>query len=145
VCVHVKSSFRANSSICGALIKNLHLYARRHGYGLLLFNRNCAEPAGRSVLWSKFPALAYALARAWTPFVWWHDADSLFVDTERSLASLRPRHEASMTIAGDFNCFVNSGHLMLRKSQWSRGFLERGRASAARRRMRLHALSRADA
>eukprot|EP00966_Prymnesium_polylepis_P236294 5464451-Prymnesium_polylepis.2 len=72
-----------------------------------LWDVNNAPP--RHVLWSKIPALRYALETVTTEFVWWQDADSLFVDRTRSLESLKPRGGGKdLTISGDHTCFINS-------------------------------------
>ena len=93
--------------ICDAQRANMEYYARSHGYGLLLWDVNNAHP--RHVLWSKIPALRHALETVTTEFVWWQDADSLFVDRTRSLESLKPRGGGKdLTISGDHTCFINS-------------------------------------
>ena len=142
VCVQLTRSFRGGNSICSvrvrsnpstrrhpidarghtsaqALLRNIKGYAERHGYGVLFFDKNVGESSDRHVLWSKIPALYYALAHLSTPYLWWQDADSLFVLPERSLEHLKPRLPKSLTIAGDHNCYINSGHFMLRNSSWT--------------------------
>jgi len=52
------------------------------------------------------------------------DADSLFMDLSRPLSVLFPRGTASVSFAGDFNCFLNSGHMLFRNSAWSDQFLK---------------------
>ena len=148
VCVQLTRSFRGGDSICRvrahyrhvdllrtlispsitavhrlprsqALIRNIKEYAIQHGYGVMIWNRNNAESSDRHVLWSKIPALYYALVHLPTPYLWGQDADSLFVLPQRSLEFLKPKHGRSLTIAGDHNCYINSGHFMLRNTSWT--------------------------
>lgn len=111
------------TSMCRVMLQNCKLYARQHGYGLMAWDFNLAQP--RSVLWSKIPALSYALQQASTRFVWWQDGDSLFVDMQKPLTSMLPAGNATLTISGDAYCYLNSGHFMIRRGSWSAQFLQR--------------------
>jgi hypothetical protein len=106
------------------VLRNLRDYARRHGYGVLQWDKSPCESSGRHVLWSKIPALYYALVHLPTSYLWWQDADSLFVLPERSLEFLKPQHGSSLTIAGDHNCYINTGHFMLANTSWTYQFLD---------------------
>ena len=117
--MHVALLLKQADTPSQALLRNIKTYAERHGYGILFFDKNVGESSDRHVLWSKIPALYYALAHLSTPYLWWQDADSLFVLPERSLESLKPTLPKSLTIAGDHNCYINSGHFMLRNSSWT--------------------------
>ena len=109
--------------VCKLLRQNCLTFARLHGYGLLLWDTNNAAP--RHVLWSKIPSLSYALRTVETEYVWWQDADSLFVNPSQDLEALKPAAGLSLTISGDYMCFINSGHLMLRNNAWSLAWLDR--------------------
>mmetsp|Transcript_32225 Transcript_32225/g.94797 ORF Transcript_32225/g.94797 Transcript_32225/m.94797 type:complete len:393 (-) Transcript_32225:200-1378(-) len=129
VCVGITRSFKGSTIVCSAVLRNIRDYARKHGYGVLFFDKNIGDSSDRHVLWAKIPALYYGFAHLSTPYLWWQDADSLFVLPERSLANLKPRpnnrgRARSLTIAGDHNCYINSGHFMLRKSHWTDQFLD---------------------
>ena len=120
VCIGANSEWR---QMCELMLNNSAVYAGLHGYGLMAWSINVAEP--RHVLWSKIPALLYAVREATTSFVWWQDADSLFVSPHRTLRSLLPSGNTSLTISGDYYCYINSGHLMMRRNAWSATFLQR--------------------
>jgi hypothetical protein len=55
--------------MCELMVQNCAEYAQLHGYGLMAWSINVAMP--RAVLWSKIPALLYAVREASTRFVWW--------------------------------------------------------------------------
>ena len=120
VCTPFGSQWRY---ICDVVIENCVQYAKLHGYGMMAWSINVAME--RAVLWSKIPALMYAVREASTRFVWWQDADSLFVNPFQSLLPLVPKGSTSLTISGDYYCYVNSGHLMMRRNAWSSAFLQR--------------------
>jgi hypothetical protein len=130
VCTNDTRGFhgRGQDILCSCLRRNVRSYAMRHGYGAVIFDSNPATP--RHVLWSKIPALYYVLQELNRPYVWWHDADSMFVDVDRSLEGFKPAPQSgsvgghpSLTIAGDTHCFINIGHMMLRRSAWVKHLL----------------------
>ena len=115
---------KAWRTICAVLMGNVEAYARVHGYGVVAFDQNNAAP--RPIYWAKVPALLAVQTLVRTEFLWWQDADSLFILPSRSLEGLKPREGRSMTISGDYNCYINTGHMMMRNNAWSTGFLRQG-------------------
>eukprot|EP00434_Breviolum_minutum_P039588 symbB.v1.2.035158.t1/scaffold4674.1/size36665/2 len=111
------------ATICRVAHENFQRYCQDHGYQLIFHNTAPSGLAGRDAAWGKVLALQAALSQPNVDYVFWMDGDSLFMNQDRSLEELIPSGENQLTMAGDHNCFLNSGHLMLKKGNWTENFL----------------------
>lgn len=111
------------ATICRVAHKNFQRYCQDHGYQLIFQNTTPSGLAGRDAAWGKVLALQAALSQPNVDYVFWMDGDSLFMNQDRSLEELIPSGENQLTMTGDHNCFLNSGHLMLKKGNWTENFL----------------------
>ena len=113
------------ATICRVAHKNFQRYCQDHGYQLIFQNTTPSGLAGRDAAWGKVLALQAALSQPNVDYVFWMDGDSLFMNQDRSLEELIPSGENQLTMTGDHNCFLNSGHLMLKKGNWTENFLNK--------------------
>ncbi len=113
------------ATICRVARENFQRYSEDHGYQLIFHNKAPSGLAGRDAAWGKVLALQAALSQPSVDYVFWMDGDSLFMNQDRSLEALIPTGENQLTMTGDRNCFLNSGHLMLKKGNWTEDFLNK--------------------
>ena len=59
------------------------------------------------------------MREASTQYVWWQDADSIFPSPWQRLKQFLPNANSSITISGDYYCYINSGHIMMRRDEWT--------------------------
>jgi len=111
----------------GKIVDNHKEYAAYHGYEYLLFD-NVRVPGFRHLAnpnpdprWIMLEALQSSLGSS--DFVFWIDADSAFVEIRRNLSDVLPTGSKSLTFTGDPNDLCNTGHLLVRNTAFSRGFL----------------------
>jgi len=116
----------AYAEICETARKNFKDYSDRHGYRLFFHDheKDSWKTEGRGPKWHKIRAVEEALQTEGIEYVFWMDADSLFLNASISLNSVLPSSGKQMTIAGDHNVFFNSGHFVLRNGQWAKDFLK---------------------
>jgi len=79
----------------------------------------------RSPHWNKIPVIQKHLARADVDFVFWMDADSIFMNMDTPLDDfIVPGKD--LVFSCDTNCwvFLNNGHMMIRNTPWSKSTLE---------------------
>eukprot|EP00928_Gymnodinium_smaydae_P013350 TRINITY_DN14874_c1_g2_i4.p1 TRINITY_DN14874_c1_g2~~TRINITY_DN14874_c1_g2_i4.p1 ORF type:complete len:361 (+),score=37.11 TRINITY_DN14874_c1_g2_i4:46-1128(+) len=115
------------TQICEVAHRNFHEYSEHHGYRLFFHDKpfpSCVGCAGRSPAWHKIRALQDAMQQDGVNFVFWMDSDSLFMNLDKNLTDVLPSDGKEMAIVGDHNAFLNSGHLVLRNSEWSKSLLE---------------------
>ena len=109
--------------LCSLAKSNFETYTQIHGYKLSFVEELLEGTAGRSPQWIKILALRAAVRDPANSYAFWMDADSLFMDLTKPISSLFPRGTAHMSFAGDYNCFLNSGHMMFRCGDWAESFL----------------------
>mmetsp|Transcript_57579 Transcript_57579/g.162388 ORF Transcript_57579/g.162388 Transcript_57579/m.162388 type:complete len:474 (+) Transcript_57579:86-1507(+) len=91
-----------------------------HGYTYACFEENFA---GRSdPTWSKIP-IVQRLLREGAQYVFWMDADSLFIHDGVDLQWLCEL-DKDFAFAGDLNVVFNAGHFLARQSAWVTRFLD---------------------
>jgi len=115
------------STLCMLARRNFLKYAKRFGYKLFFHTRADYKASldGRRVPTLHKPlAVLDAFSVPGVEYVFWMDADSLFMNLETSLDDLRPSVGKEMVVVGDKNCFMNAGHFAIRNSAWSRSFLQ---------------------
>eukprot|EP00928_Gymnodinium_smaydae_P013353 TRINITY_DN14874_c1_g5_i1.p1 TRINITY_DN14874_c1_g5~~TRINITY_DN14874_c1_g5_i1.p1 ORF type:complete len:368 (+),score=39.44 TRINITY_DN14874_c1_g5_i1:68-1171(+) len=112
------------SQICKIAHNNFQQYSERHGYRLLFHDTVIPGCDGRSPAWHKVRALQDTMRQEGVEMVFWMDADSLFMNMDKPLADVLPSDGKEMSIVGDHNAFLNSGHFVLRNSEWSKRLLE---------------------
>lgn len=91
-----------------------------HGYTYACFEENFA---GRSdPTWSKIP-IVLRLLREGAQYVFWMDADSLFIHDGVDLQWMCDL-DTDFAFAGDLNVVFNAGHFLARRSTWVTKFLD---------------------
>jgi len=91
-----------------------------HGYTYACFEENIA---GRpDPTWSKIP-FVLRLLREGAEFVFWMDADSLFIHDGVDLQWACDL-DRDFVFAGDLNVVFNAGHFLARRGAWVEAFLE---------------------
>lgn len=110
-------------------ITNHREYARAHNYNHVFLGSDdwngfqpLKHPSFDDYAWIKVEAILGALED--TEFVFWVDADSVFVDMKKSLSDVLPRGTKSLTFTGDANDLCNSGHLIFRHTEFSKHFVQ---------------------
>lgn len=94
------------------------------GYDLIFHQEPLPGVESREAQWNKILAVQAAFEKPGIEYVFWMDSDSLFMNENLRLEALVPSGENQLTLSGDFNCFLNSGHLMMRKGNWTKNFLK---------------------
>lgn len=98
-------------------VPNKRRYAERHGYAYLE-EREVLDPS-RPAAWSKIPALLRHLPDY--DWIFWSDVDSLIMNPALPLESfLDPAYDM---VASEDPSGLNTGHFLLRRSEWSVRFL----------------------
>eukprot|EP00747_Dinoflagellata_sp_TGD_P179754 gnl/TRDRNA2_/TRDRNA2_31076_c0_seq1.p1 gnl/TRDRNA2_/TRDRNA2_31076_c0~~gnl/TRDRNA2_/TRDRNA2_31076_c0_seq1.p1 ORF type:complete len:402 (+),score=13.04 gnl/TRDRNA2_/TRDRNA2_31076_c0_seq1:57-1262(+) len=107
-----------------AIVQGNHKrYAEKHGYRYKMIHSSRAEDIadyskGRKGGWAKISFVKHVFdSEPMADYVFWMDADSLFVDVGRKLEDLA-------MLSGDFVCSgdgngINTGHMLIKKSLWS--------------------------
>eukprot|EP00440_Ansanella_granifera_P005816 gb/GFBE01006308.1/.p1 GENE.gb/GFBE01006308.1/~~gb/GFBE01006308.1/.p1 ORF type:complete len:579 (+),score=130.95 gb/GFBE01006308.1/:1-1737(+) len=108
--------------ICAAARRNFQRYCDYHGYQLFFHEETLA--GDRPNTWHKVTAIKDALTQDGVEHVFWMDADSLFMNFDRPLELLVPAQDKHLTFSGDKLCFLNAGHLMFSKSNWTLALLD---------------------
>ena len=108
--------------------KNQRVYARRHGYGYVKFDRSL-DPS-RPEEWSKIKALLEVLNDTNPCWLLWIDDDIIITDPQKPLTYFTDKygHGKDLIIARDAEYQrgvpFNNGIFLLRNSPWSREFLK---------------------
>lgn len=100
-------------------------YAKKHGYHL--FDGSDLVQKGRPAQWSKIKAVQRLLTEEKCDWVLWHDADTLFVNTQKKMEDLLPANpDTSLLVAVDTpNPGYNSGSWLVKNSEWGNEFLQK--------------------
>jgi len=114
----------AKAGICKIAKDNFQNYCAHHGYHLMFLADSDIPQHKRKRNWGKVLAIKHALKVPGVEYVFWMDADSLFMDISRPLDHVLPPSGKEQTISGDSNCFINNGHLAFKRSPWSLSFLD---------------------
>jgi len=99
-------------------------YSKIHGYDIIVGNDTDVDNS-RPVAWSKIPLLRRLLPGY--DFVFWSDADAMFVDYQRRLEEFFSGFIASdkmMVVTKDAKNHVNTGNFLLRNNLWSLSLLD---------------------
>lgn len=104
------------AKICLIAKKNMESYCNKHGYRLFFHDQAVSGSQGRLPVWEKIPAIQEALANDDISHAFFMDSDSLFMSLGTPIEFLLPRDGAFLTMTGDHNCMLNSGHLMFSKA-----------------------------
>jgi len=72
--------------------------------------------------WFKFAIITYLFDEG-ADAVFWMDGDSIFTNCEKDVRSLLAPGK-DFVFDGDFEVLMNAGHFLIRKSEWSRWFLQ---------------------
>lgn len=110
-------------NVCSVAKKNFQQYSQHHGYQLFFYDHPVNDTAGRPATWHKVRAIQEVMGKKGVEFVFWMDADSLFMNTTKPLNDALPSGNNQKSIVGDMNCFLNYGHFAMRNSDWSNNFL----------------------
>lgn len=100
-------------------------YANKHGYHL--FDSSDLVQQGRPAQWSKIVAVQSLHEKEHCDWVLWHDADTLFVNSNKRLEDLLPADpNMDLLVAVDTpNPGYNSGSWLVKNSEWGRSFLQK--------------------
>lgn len=118
-------SFCQNVTYCDISYHNFRTYCDRHGYTLRFYDHAgvTSNYSERGFAWTKLKLVHDALKEF--NFVFWMDADSLFMNMNQTLTSLQPRGSQQIAMSGDEHCQnINSGHFMMKSGIWSNQFLD---------------------
>lgn len=100
-------------------IPNKARYCRHHGYNFALFTETM--DATRPIPWTKIKIIQYLFKNPKVKWVFWSDADSLFMNSHIKLKRfLDKRYD--LILASDDNG-INSGQFFIRNCEWSKKFL----------------------
>eukprot|EP00927_Polykrikos_kofoidii_P038161 TRINITY_DN3245_c1_g1_i1.p1 TRINITY_DN3245_c1_g1~~TRINITY_DN3245_c1_g1_i1.p1 ORF type:complete len:341 (-),score=24.34 TRINITY_DN3245_c1_g1_i1:237-1259(-) len=115
----------AGQQMCEVTLANFRKYCEKWGYRPFLnIDINETKMAGRDRPWAKVLLILSALGTDGIDYVFWSDADSLIMDFSRPLDEFLPTGDAQLTVTGDSNCVLNSGHMLLKRSEWTTALLE---------------------
>ena len=106
------------ADMCKIAEDNFRQYCDLQGYELLLHHEPLPGLESRPPQWNKILAVQAAFEKPGIDYVFWMDSDSLFMNENLRLEALVPSGENQLTLSGDYNCFINTGHLMMRKGSW---------------------------
>lgn len=113
---------------CDVFEANTASYAQRHGYTFFISNINRADKSHQqSDYWSKLHTLLFVFDKTSADFIFWMDADSLFITPEKPLTVITDTYPQDLVASGDWNTNLNAGHLMLRRSEWVRQVITEAR------------------
>ncbi|KAJ5075550.1 alpha-16-mannosyltransferase mnn11-related [Anaeramoeba ignava] len=104
-------------------IENFKKYCSLHNYSLhIQTDRKAPE---RAPHWEKIIAMKEAMMSNNFDYIFWMDADSLFMNMSKKLDDLiLDNNFPDMIMTGDMCSCINSGHLLVRNSWWSYKFFD---------------------
>lgn len=102
---------------------NKQTYAALHGYDFII-SHDRLDPS-RDTYWQKLRILNQTLLTNKYEWVLWTDADALIMNTAVKLEDLVDDQHDLIISYDWFSNVVNSGHFLLKNSQWGRDFLNR--------------------
>lgn len=100
-------------------IKNKNFYCARHGYDFICHEQTL-DPE-RPIPWSKVVAILKAMENPDHKWIFWTDADALVMNHAIPLEDLIDENY-DFIISKDMGS-INSGHFLIKNSEWSRKFL----------------------
>lgn len=103
---------------CGT--QNKIQYCEKHGYDFI-YAEESLDPT-RPIPWSKIPLILNAMENEEYKWIFWTDADALFMNMAVQLEDLTDENY-NFIITKDLNG-INTGHFLIKNCQWSREFLE---------------------
>jgi hypothetical protein len=107
------------------VIQNHKLYAEKHNYNYDFISKRELTRFSRNDFthysWAKVELAKEKLKS--NAFVFWIDADSIFVDFDRDLSDLIDAKK-DLVFTGDSYDVFNTGHFLIRNSKWSHKFLD---------------------
>ncbi|CAL1159972.1 unnamed protein product [Cladocopium goreaui] len=98
---------------------NHQRYCARHGYTYACLEENIAQRSDPT--WSKIPHVLNLLQQG-ADFVFWMDADSLFISDGADLQWACDLNK-DFVFAGDLNVVFNAGHFLAKRTDWTQQFL----------------------
>ncbi|KAF4699064.1 hypothetical protein FOZ63_030987, partial [Perkinsus olseni] len=103
-------------------------YALKHGYGYFAVECNWSDrgfPHWSKLLIARHLLEGHGLSRA-PECLFWMDADSLFMNASIRIEDhlVTPNPSKDFIFSGEREMVINTGHFLLRKSQWSLDFLK---------------------
>ncbi|KAJ5070998.1 alpha-16-mannosyltransferase mnn11-related [Anaeramoeba ignava] len=102
---------------------NFKKYCDLHGYSLHVHTKRTAE--GRSLPWEKLTAIKEAMIEGNYDYIFWMDADSLFMNMSKRLEDFIVNNNfPDLLFSGDLNFCLNSGHMIIKNNWWSFTFFE---------------------
>jgi mannan polymerase II complex MNN10 subunit len=102
-------------------IENKKQYCKQHGYDFI-----CEETSldtSRPIAWSKIKLIQKVMENPKYNWVFWTDADALIMNLAIPLEELIDERY-DLIISKDFNN-INTGHFLIKNSDWSQDFLKR--------------------
>ena len=112
------------AKICEIAHHNFQQYCQLQGYQLIFTTKKMPGMGKRHRHWDKVIALQAALKRPHVDYVFWMDADSLFMNQNIRLETLLPSGNNQIAFSRGL-CFINSGHIMFKKGKWADTFLQK--------------------
>jgi len=117
------------AEICKIAHHNFQQYCQLQGCQLIFTTKKMPGMGERHAHWDKVIALQAALKRPDVDYVFWMDADSLFMNQSVRLQTLLPSGKNQIAFSRqsvhETDCFINSGHIMLKKGKWADTFLQK--------------------
>lgn len=121
VCISLKPQ---GYDMCKIAEENFRQYCDLQGYELVFHHKSLPGIESRAPHWNKILAIQAAFEKPGIEYVFWMDSDSLFMNENLRLEALAPSGENQLTLSGDDLCFINTGHLMMRKGNWTENVLK---------------------
>ena len=112
------------ADMCKIAEDNFRQYCDYQGYELFFHHEPLPGLESRAPQWNKILAVQAAFKKPGIDYVFWMDGDSLFMNENLRLEALVPSGENQLTLTGDTQCFINTGHLMMKKGNWTDNFLK---------------------
>jgi hypothetical protein len=108
------------SELVKRAVENKQAYCQKHGYDFICLNRSLDNT--RPIPWSKILFIKSIMKKYPSKWIFWTDADSLFMDFSRRLEEFVDE-EHNLIITRDLNA-INSGQFFLKNCDWSYQFLK---------------------
>lgn len=104
--------------------KNKQDYVDKHGYQL--FDESKYLDKSRPPAWSKILAVQRLLKEEQCEWVWWVDADTVIMNSERRVEDFLPAPDStqSLILSPDHSGGYNSGGFLIRNTPWALKFVE---------------------
>ena len=101
--------------------ENKQAYANKHSY--LLFDESSQLDRRRPASWSKIRAVQRLLTEEHCDWVFWMDADTVVMNSDKALQDFLPAN-LDLVLSADDGGGYNAGAWLIRNTDWSRNFLE---------------------